>query len=372
MILDELLNRSCASIQSRIRREILREDPASLELASLQERILEDPAVQAVFQSQLADGWIGWAFHGYNSMESAIRILSEKDVEPSHTAFSFALEALEQETSRLERGIGKAGRYLDEAGLGGPLTIRAALLAQAGRESSRHVQEQIPLALDAFSSITLGSSLEDFTEVYKGQRIFLPGVVWPCVYHLRLLAFTSSWRSPENSRIINAAITSMCDWSPIPQIYYRNRSQLIAPASFAMHDFASKLTTLDNAGWMTWFHRMELLSRLTTLSDILILQDQVLQLESILMEGDGWFTRPLAHDLFRKWGAYTGLMLEKDWRQLWRRENDLTFRSLLILTLQSTAPDSFWLCSAFFSLPPMEEQHRKVVKSNPAFRSLIE
>ena len=132
MVLDELLSRACASIQSRIRREILREDPSSPEMAGLQVRILEDIPVKAIFQSQQADGWIGWSFHGVESMESAIRLLCEKDVDPARPAFSAALDALEQETSRLERGIGKAGRYLDEAGLGGQLTIRAALLAQAG------------------------------------------------------------------------------------------------------------------------------------------------------------------------------------------------------------------------------------------------
>jgi len=41
--------------------------------------------------------------------------------------------------------------------------------------------------------------------------------------------------------------------------------------------------------------------------------------------------KPLAHDYFKRWGAYTDLMLEKDWRNPQRRINDLTFRCLLVL-----------------------------------------
>jgi hypothetical protein len=49
------------------------------------------------------------------------------------------------------------------------------------------------------------------------------------------------------------------------------------------------------------------------------------------MTRGGKFTKQLAHDYFRRWGAYTGLMLEADWRIPQRRINDLIFRSLLIL-----------------------------------------
>jgi hypothetical protein len=41
--------------------------------------------------------------------------------------------------------------------------------------------------------------------------------------------------------------------------------------------------------------------------------------------------KKLNHTYFQKWGSYTGLALEKDWRHPQRRVNDLTFRSLLII-----------------------------------------
>ena len=119
--------------------------------------------------------------------------------------------------------------------------------------------------------------------------------------------------------------------SPIPYLLLRYQSQLIAPAAFCMDDFNPDLAALDDAGWMSWFHRMELLARLGVIQRVPELERQVAALAELLESGAGLFTRPLRHAYFKKWGAYTGLMLENDWKDPQRRINDLTFRSILIL-----------------------------------------
>jgi hypothetical protein len=60
-------------------------------------------------------------------------------------------------------------------------------------------------------------------------------------------------------------------------------------------------------------------------------EGQAAVLREMLTAGQGKFTKALAHPYFRKWGTYTGLMLEHDWRDPRRRIYDLSFRSLLIL-----------------------------------------
>jgi hypothetical protein len=50
--------------------------------------------------------------------------------------------------------------------------------------------------------------------------------------------------------MVIAAVQRLVDWSPLPAIYLRHRSQIMAPASFAMLDFAAKLETLDNVDWI--------------------------------------------------------------------------------------------------------------------------
>jgi hypothetical protein len=88
---------------------------------------------------------------------------------------------------------------------------------------------------------------------------------------------------------------------------------------------------LDDSHWMMWFHRLELLSRLGVVRSIPTLVQQITILREMLAANQGRFTKTLSHPYFRKWGAYTGLMLERDWRDPQRRIYDLTFRSLLIL-----------------------------------------
>ncbi len=185
------------------------------------------------------------------------------------------------------------------------------------------------------SAVLSINSIQDIVEFYKGRLVFKPGILWPSIYHLRLLAFTHRWRTPENHTRITQAIKRLIDLSPIPDIHLRHKSQIIAPASFCMHNFDPDIDTMKDSQWMEWFHSLECLSRLGVVPAIPRLQVQVERLQSLLDSDQGWFNRRLSHPCFTKWGAYTGLILEPDWRSSRNRINDLTFRSLLILYYSS-------------------------------------
>lgn len=303
-------------------------------MRDLHSQILNDAAVQEVLSWQQPDGWLAWNFHGDKSIESGIRLLCEKGVDPCHPILSNALHALERETDRLDRGIGKVGRILDDRGLGGSQTIRAAVFAYAGVEDkpfAHFVREQIDRALAAFKAVLTIDTMDDVVEMYKGKPVYRPDQLWPSIYHLRLLAFTHNWRTVENQRALVESIRRLIDLSPLPDAHVRHQSQLIAPASFCMDDFNPDMSTLGDAHWMMWFHRMELLSRLGVVQALPELAGQAAILREMLAAGQGRFTKALSHAYFRKWGAYTGLMLERDWRDPQRRIYDLSFRSLLIL-----------------------------------------
>jgi hypothetical protein len=98
-----------------------------------------------------------------------------------------------------------------------------------------------------------------------------------------------------------------------------------------MHDFNPDMESMDAAHWMMWFHRTECLARSGMIQSIPALKQQVAGLETLFGDRSGWFTRKLYHPYFARWGAYTGLMLEPDWRHPKSRVYDLTFRRLLIL-----------------------------------------
>lgn len=329
--IDHLLNSTCPSIQYRLRREILCQSRFLPEMIKLQDQILQDEAVRAVSSSQRPDGWLAWTFHGYDSMESGLRLLCEKGLEANQPILARALLALEKYTDRLTRGLGKVGSILDDSGFGGSETIRAHLFVQTGKEELPRVQTQIEQALHVFRFAAQIKSLENISRTYRGKLVFHEGICWPSIYHLRLLALSQSWRTSENHKMIVRSIRNIVRISPLPDIYVRYKSQLIAPASFCMHDFISDINSLTDSGWMQWFHRMELLARLGVVNPIPELKRQVKALAEIIEEGRGLFTKKLNHVYFQKWGAYTGLALEKDWRIPQRRINDLTFRSLLIL-----------------------------------------
>jgi hypothetical protein len=133
--------------------------------------------------------------------------------------------------------------------------------------------------------------------------------------------------------MIAASLQRLVDLSPLPGIYARYKSQLIAPASFGMQDFKADLTALNDSSWMMWFQRMELLARLGVIRKVPDLKKQVAALYEILEAGAGRFVLPLKHKYFRQWGPYTGLTVEADWKDPRRRIFDLTFRSLLIIIL---------------------------------------
>lgn len=326
-----LLGSACPSLQARTRVELLHESASTPVIRGLQAGILDDALVRRVFGWRRPDGWLASDFHGRESLETGVRVLCEKGLDRGHPVLAGALLALERHPERTRRGLGTAGAILDRRGFGGARTISATVFAAAGQEDRAIVADEVRGALGAFEAVLAVDVIEDLVEDYRGSLVYRPGRAWPSVYHLRLLASTRGWRSAETRAMVARAVARLCRLSPIPHALVREGSRLVAPASFAMDAFTCRLDDLSSAGWMAWFHRMELLSRVGIVGDVPELGDQVRQLQSLLDAGDGRFDRRIEHPFFREWGAYTGLMLEADWRSPTRRICDLTFRSLLIL-----------------------------------------
>ena len=211
--------------------------------------------------------------------------------------------------------------------------ISATVLAYAGLENNDIVQAQIKQALSGFQGVLEIRSISELVDNYRQKLIIKPGKLWPSLYHLRLLAYTRSWRTSENCSLLAYAICRLIDLSPIPNFYLRKGTQLVAPASFCMDDFSDNMDQMNDKQWMMWFQRMELLARTGVVKEVPALQDQITHLKNLLE--NGFFTRKLSHNYFRQWNCYTGLMLENDWKAEFHRVNDLTFRSSLLLFYSS-------------------------------------
>lgn len=326
-----LLDNACPSIKYRVKKEVLNEI-STREEEILQKEILEDKLIQEFIERQNPDGWIDEDFHSEKGVETAIRLFSEKGVLPSQPFFERMLGELERREDTFDIGcLHNIGKILDHKSFGGSKVIRAASFAYAGIEDRQFIKEQIEWALDKLKYVCSVSSIDEIAKQYKDKLVFKDGTKWPCIYDLRLLAYTRCWRSEENIKIVVDAIKRMVELSPIPNIYVLKRSQIIAPAGFCMQDFNPDIDVLKDAEWMMWFHRMEILSRLGVVNDIKELKEQIDFLAELLRENNGMFNKRMNHYYFTKWSPYSGLALEKDWRTETRRVCDLTFRSLLIL-----------------------------------------
>ena len=330
-VANALVRRACPSIVYRIRREILGEEPASAGMRELQNAILKEPEVLRVISLRKEDGWLGGSFHGRDEPESAIRYLMEKGVEPGHPAVQCALRAILSRGSDFDRGsLERVGKALDTRKLGGSNLIRACVFAYAGEETYAFVAAAAEEALEVFQAAAAVNDVRELYEDFRGHKVFRPGVLWPSIYHLRLLAFTRGWRTGARRAMLCSAAENIARLSPIPEIKLNFHGQIVSPASAGMNDFRSDPRALTGGQKMMWFHRMELLARLGVVAGSETLASQLRALDAMLFEGGGYNNQALRHPYFTKWTAYTGLALESDWRTGERRINDLTFRCLLI------------------------------------------
>lgn len=326
--------RACPSIAYRIKKEIIREDISNPDMQTLQSKILEESEIVRIFTLRRSDGWLGGYFHGVDEPESLIRYLIEKGVEPTNPIILDALNAIIIAGEQFDHGsMSNVGKPLDDFHFGGSKLMKACVFAYAGKEDYDFVREQIKESLDVFRYVCEVNTAESIYEIYRDKKVFQVGVKWPSIYHLRLLAYTNSWRNAKNYDMLMESFQKLVQLSPIPEIKFRYKSQIISPASIYMNNFNDDMKNLTAKEWMMWFHRTELISRLGIARKIDTIRKQLDYVNSMVNENNGLFMTKLNHYYFTKWTGYTGLALENNWKSEIKRVNDLTFRHLLILSL---------------------------------------
>ncbi len=319
------------SISYRICKEILNEDVSKPNMQLLQEKILKEEEVIRICSLKKEDGWLGGSFHGVDEPECCIRYLIEKGVEPSHAIIQEALNALLKKGENFDEGsMYRVGKPLDELQLGGSKLIKACVFAYTGNEQYDFVIEKIDEALNVFRFVCDVKNITDIYDRYKNKLVFKTGVIWPSIYHLRLLAYTTQWKNNDNQDMLINAIVNLSKLSPIPEIKLLYKNQMIAPASIYMNNFNEDMSCLNAKEWMMWFHRTELISRLGIAYKVPSIKTQIEYVDKILNDNNGLFTKKLRHFYYTKWTQYLGLALETDWKSDEKVMNDLTFRCLLM------------------------------------------
>jgi hypothetical protein len=337
-VIKALTEKACASIRYRTRKEILEEIP---DINDYLDEILDDNRVKYVFTWQKADGFLGQSFHGgwipdaklkfYNTgAEAALRFLSEMGVSKNYPVVEKGLKALLKDNWNPDPW--KWGKHYEpEIGLFGADWVRAVVLAYFGIEEHAFIKTEIQRALDAFNRTTEISSIDSITGTYRNKLYFNSGIALPDIYYLRLLAFTKGWRNNINASALAKALRHLVELSPIPPIYIKYGSQLIAPARISPHDLNRKsLSDFQPMDWFGWLRTMEYFARMGVVKEVTAFLSQVNELKVMIKEGDGFFPFRPSTSTFEKWNVYAGLALEDSWKND-RWKYDLTFRALLIL-----------------------------------------
>lgn len=342
-LMGELLSTSGPSIRYRIKKEIQGLDPSSKEMKKLGKEILRDPLVPKVFPLFRPEGFSGSHFHsqglkeGEEALEVSLRILFEKGVEPGTPEIQKSLSDLEEGPPFFDREIHRIGGFLDKSGLGGSSLIRAYLLSRGGREDSPLVKEEIRKSIEVFRFVKEVTDIRDVYQEYRGKLVFKKGALWPGIYHFRLLAFNSQWKNPDLLALVSGAIENLINLSPIPFIYLKVGSQLVAPPTVFSLDFSPDLEVLDEQGWGEWFERMELFSRMGIVKRVPALWEQREWLLRLLKEESEPFKEFKWNRFWTHWSAYKGLALESSWNTQGSRTRDVLFRSLLVLHHSGTS-----------------------------------
>lgn len=263
-------------------------------------------------------------FHGFDTLESILKVFGEHGIDRSdpyyRACFDHVLK-LNENTPQLYRGIGKAGKILDEHRLGGAMLIRAACLARAGLDDETLIEAEIAESLEVFGGLLGVAHKDELVMPYKDKFILRKGVALPGFYHLLILASTHGWRKAENITRVSQAVTTLCKLS-LPSALLKSGSQLVAPAQLvAQHWLTPEKIHYDSEKAM-WLERM-----------ILILQaglaDETLAsvIRDFAPKFVGLWSKSIRNtQVFLKWGAYTGVGLEPDWKSKERKHIDLWFR----------------------------------------------
>ena len=267
-MIDFLYNNAGSTIIYRIKKEILN-DITNQEACELQRKILQEKDIQYILNNRQKDGWLGTCFHSrmrgaknLDVCEAALKFLQEKGVSLEHEVFDNLCHAYftRDKNDPIYDGFEKYYDVYDFAAWGLWL-IRAAGLARIGKEESEGMTKAIKLSLNSFFDVLNYSCIEEACSVSKnGTYYFSKGVLWPCKYHLEILAYTHGWRSQDNIKRLAMAIDHLFTISePGKPIYTKIKNSYHSPCDEFIKSPISQFRADNMSG--DWFYKMELFAR---------------------------------------------------------------------------------------------------------------
>jgi len=204
------------------------------------------------------------------------------------------------------------------------------------------------VALDAFASILPLSSINDITKTRKsnakyGYPYIDEGTYFPGQYHLETLAYTQSWRTPQNVKLMADALNHYNEitreTAPNP-IHVKIGSKYQVPAPLNMTNSPIRPFRKDLIDTITYRRLLTEIAMLGVGDRVSVLRETIENIEEALAI-DGILRLDFSVTHNKRYSpksieyptAYVDVRLEEDYKRKYALECDLTFWAVELLHL---------------------------------------
>jgi len=363
-LIDFLLENGNPSIVMRIKKEVFNSLSTADEAYCLR-RIIPEKNVQSVLNSQKADGWFGNSFHGqspksgagmYDNMEVGLRYLSEKGFSLSNQCaadtandsgyiarsvnsfltkkpFDSAYGVMTPVPPDTDYSYTASGLYLARSSV----IIRAGYEFRLPQNDFIDLKHDIDFSFQTFLNVLNFTTQDEVIDTHRKKACFKPDVMWPCLYHLRILAHSRGWRSASNIVLLADSVRHLLSFPQTDEmIYTYKKGQFVGPC-FALINAQRKILEIDDEDRVS-FDILELFARCGIVDKVEILQKKCDYLLASI-DDDLNFSGDIDKRSF-SWSPYFGFALEENWRSKTSVKCDILFRTLMIIHYTETAHKS--------------------------------
>ena len=215
---------------------------------------------------------------------------------------------------------------------------RSSVIIRAGYETLLPKNDFIDLKHDidfsfaTFTNVLNFARAEDAVESHRKKPCFKQDVLWPCIYHLRILAHSQGWRNKEKIPLLCESVNHLSALSHSgDDVYTYKKGQYISPcwAFIFMPILGGSIK--DEVVSSSWFDIMELYARCGVVKQVVALINEY---EALLALVDNDLTLNFGFNKTKNeflWSPYHGIALEENWKTKHKLQCDLLFRILIII-----------------------------------------
>ena len=367
--IDFLLENAGPVIQYRLRKEILH-DLTVAEEENLLEQIYQTAYFKLVHGYAKPSGYIGSGMHSWDNWrgailhetplqdgEAAARLLSYYSIPKEHPLVKNFIDSMRnEETLRMEFSyippeISRfENRYIGLNNGSCLMTLIYTMQAMLGYGDDEYTKPFQNTSFEAFKSILALSSINDIAKKRKSKAKYNYPYIeedtyLPCQYHLETLAYTKTWRTPENINLMANALNHYNEIThgqnpihvKIENKYYvpsplNMANSPIRPFSTDVIDSITYRRLLTEIAMLGVGEKVDVISISATNIEEALKPDGILRMRFDLPHNKRYSPKNIEYPT-----PYVDVRLESDYKQKYAFDCDLTFWAVQILHLIKNA-----------------------------------